>query len=184
MQRSQDMGEPDGAGLTVPLEQFLHELAAGHGDALVSAEAAAAIELFVGALAAQPQRVDSSWSRLLGPVATSRTVSELLRRSRRWLEGARRSGEILGVKTASGRWVYPLRQFRLTSGGHVAVRQRLDEVLRALYVSGDAAGAARWLATPNRLLGGKSPWVALDDRDWAGAVVVAAESQAAAWAAR
>ncbi len=126
----------------------------------------------------------SSWHDLLGAVATPRTVRTLTGASRGELDGARRRGDVLAIRTSNGRWLYPLRQFRPTGGGRMEVLAGLPEVLRALSVSGDSPGAARWLATPNRRLEGLSPWEALTAGDRSPKVVEAARAQAASWSAR
>ena len=126
----------------------------------------------------------SSWRDLLGDLATPRTVCTLIGASRRELEGARRRGDVLAIRPSNRRWLYPLRQLRPTEGRRMEVLAGLPEVLRALYVSGDSAGAARWLATPNRRLEGSSPWETLTAGDRSSQVVEAARAQAAAWAAR
>ena len=126
----------------------------------------------------------ATWQQLLGPVGTPRVVAELLGVSRRALDGARSRGEVLGVRTADGRWVYPLRQFHRDGVGELRVVEGLDEALAALYLCGDPAGAARWLATPNRRLDGETPWHALLEGDRSDAVAQAAQAQAQAWAGR
>ena len=126
----------------------------------------------------------ATWQQLLGPVGTPQVVVALLGVSRRTLDGARSRGEVLGVRTAGGRWVYPLQQFRRDGVGRVSVVEGLDEVLAALCSQGDAAGAARWLATPNRRLDGETPWHALLEGDRSDAVAQAARAQAQAWAGR
>ena len=126
----------------------------------------------------------SSWHDLLGELATPGTVRALTGASRGQLDGARRRGDVLAIRTSNGRWLYPLRQFRPTGGGRMEVLAGLPEVLRALYESGDSAGAARWLATPNRRLGGLSPWESLTTGDRTSQVVEAARAQAAAWSDR
>lgn len=166
----------------VPLRDVLSELSDEHPDtALTDTEAAAARE-FLGALIASRTTGAPGWAELLGPVTTPKVLTGLLNISRQALDKARNRGDVLGVRTSSGNWVYPLRQLRATAG-RVQVRDGLSDVLRTLYAGSDHAGAARWLATPNRLLDNTTPWDALE----AGGlerVVAAAESQVQAWTGR
>lgn len=122
------------------------------------------------------------WPDLLGPVVSSTVAAELLGLTPRQVNQARVKSEVLGIRTTTGRWVYPLRQFRRTSDGQAEVLAGLSEVLHALDPAGRPAGAARWLATPNRLLGGASPWeaVAGEGND----VVEAAHAQSRTWVGR
>lgn len=168
----------------VPLARVLQDLDAAHPGAQLTPHAAAAFERFTQALLTQPRtHLDEAWAQLLGPVATPRVTAELLNITRRRLDHVRDRGEVLGVRTGSGRWVYPLRQFRWTDGT-VRVLHRLEDVLGALYTAGDAAGAARWLATPNRHLRGFTPWETLWGDGTADLVVDAAQSQAGVWSSR
>jgi len=168
---------------TVALHRLLKDLDAAHPGAQFTAEAADLFERFTRALLAeQPPGVDA-WARILGPVATSTVVAELLGLTRRRLDGARARGAVLGVRTSAGRWVYPLGQFRWGEGP-VRVLDGLEEVLRALCVAGEGYGAARWLATANRRLGGATPWEVLHEDRGVDAVIEAARCQGRAWAGR
>lgn len=170
---------------TVPLDHLLDRLRSAHPAARLAPESAAALERFAHALLTGcPGVTGEGWAGILGPVAPSGTVAELLGSSRRSLDRARARAEFLALRTADGRWMYPLQQFHWTSEGKVGALERLGEVLRALYASGDESGAARWLATPNRRLQGDTPWERLHEEAQAGAVVDAAEAQARAWSAR
>lgn len=168
---------------TVALQDVVDEVSAEHADTdLTGTEADTMRRLLGGVLSSRAHR-GSRWAELLGPVATPKVVTSLLGITRQGLDKARDRGDVLGVRTSSGNWVYPLRQLRGTSG-RVKVLDGLPEVLRALYSTGDSAAAARWLATGNRRLGGATPWDALWAGDNLDAVLEAAEAQSRAWTAR
>jgi hypothetical protein len=121
----------------------------------------------------------SSWTDLLGPCLTGRAAAELLGITLAELSRRRRRGHVLGVMTRSRRWVYPTVQFETNERGVTASSAQLEPVLASLLGAADGLGAARWMATPNTLLSGHTPWEALhDDPD---RVLAAAERQANAW---
>ena len=169
---------------SIPLDRFLDGLKAANPSARLTPEAAAALERFMGAvIASRRHETSGTWADLLGPVASSTVVADLLGTTRHGVDRARRRGHILGVRTKAGRWVYPLRQLCWTSEGEIGVLHLLDDVLMALCATGGETGAARWLATPNRHLGGVTPWTALSGQE-AEAVVEAARAQARVWGGR
>ena len=122
------------------------------------------------------------WADFLGPVVEPGVASELLGISTTALGERRDSGAVLGVRTETGRWVYPLAQFRAGEHGQVAVVAGLRDVLTELLASGDGLAAARWLAPPSRRLDAATPWEAFSDQSRLPQVVTAARAQADAWA--
>ena len=181
MTRTEEVERAEG---TIPLDRFLDAFKAANPSSQLTPEGAAALERFMRAvIASKRHEVSKTWADLLGPVASSTVVADLLGTTRHGVDRARRRGHILGVRTKAGRWVYPLRQFHWTGEGHVEVLRLLDDVLLALYATSGETGAARWLATPNRHLGGVTPWTALSGQE-AEAVVAAARAQARLWGGR
>ncbi len=120
----------------------------------------------------------SPWNDILGPCLTTRPAAELMGVSLAELDRRRRRGQVLGVQTRSRRWVYPAAQFQ-ADGASTAATSELQPVLAALLEAADGLAAARWMASPNARLSGRTPWEAL--RDEPDAVVAAAERQARAW---
>lgn len=121
----------------------------------------------------------SPWNDILGPCVTARPAADLLGVCLAELDRRRRRGQVLGVQTRSRRWVYPLAQFRPAGEAIALDASTLQPVLAALLDAADGLAVARWMATPNTQLSGRTPWEALpDDPD---PVVAAAERQARAW---
>lgn len=126
----------------------------------------------------QSQTAGSPWTDVIGPCLTGRVTADLMGVGSAELARRRRRGQVLGVQTRSRRWAYPAAQFR-TDGASTAVRSELQPVLGALLEAADGLAAARWTATPNTRLSGRTPWEALQDDP--GAVLAAAERQAGVW---
>lgn len=131
------------------------------------------------ALMARPVE-DHPWRAILGPVYRSegaaRRLGNLTRQS---LDGRRRRYQVLGVRTADGRWAYPAWQFASDEGG---VMDGMVDVLGILLPVADGLAAARWLRTPNRRLDGSEPLDAIRVGGADVQMIDAASAQAAVWA--
>lgn len=122
---------------------------------------------------AEPNR----WIDVLGQCVTGAVAAALVGVAPREIDRLRREHQLLGIRTIQ-RWVYPTAQFRMADG-QIGFIDGLDEVLARLDPSPDGLAAARWMATPNRRLGGLTPWAALGSRR--GEVLAAAAEIARAW---
>src|SRR5690625_3553148 len=95
-------------------------------------------------------------AELAGPVWTgSKVQAELGLNSRQALEYRRKSGSVLGVKTADGMVLYPILQFYRTAGG-TAVKPGIASMFRVLCEI-DPWSVLVLLHTPAEELGGSTP---------------------------
>lgn len=185
MSWSPGTGTRRAAPVPVRVADVLDAVKANHGDDTVgSADAEMLAALVDGVIRGAQTRGYSRWAEVLGPVLKPGVASKLLDISTTALDKRRDAGAVLGVRTDSGRWIYPLAQFRAGARGGAEVLAGLRDVLVELRTTGDGLASARWLATPNRRLRSATPWQALDDPDRHLQVVAAARAQAAAWAGR
>lgn len=169
----------------VRVADVLDQLKADHlEDTIDPVEATMLVSLTEGLIRGSRSSRRSRLADVLGPVVKPGVASTLLGISTTALDKRRDSGAVLGVRTETGRWVYPLAQFRVGDRGGVEVLAGLRNVLTVLLASGDGLAAARWLATPNRRLAADTPWEALTDQSRQTQVVAAASAQADASAGR
>lgn len=125
------------------------------------------------------RRPTSPLPDLVGPVYTSGGVQSVLDISRQQVADRRQRGTIIAARTADGRWVYPVYQFR--DGD---LRPDVRQVLNTLRSTGapDPWSLAIWFPTDKVELGGVSP-LKLLDAGQIDAVVAHAASTASRWAA-
>lgn len=177
-------GEP--TDLDPALAEFFAASTAAYRDRLLTllrsgrltADALPAPEEFVehGIHARQPT---SPLPELIGPVYTSGGVQSVLGISRQQVADRRQRGTIVAARTADGRWVYPVYQFR--DGD---LRPDVREVLDTLRATGapDPWTLALWFPTDKVDLGGVSP-LKLLDAGRLDTVLALAASTASRWAA-
>lgn len=165
------------------LAQVLDDVKGAHPGAVIEQDAAAALRHLADGLVATSTTTNApSWADVVGPVLTPGAVLGLLGISRAGLDKRRSRDAVLGIQTANGRWVYPLRQF-VAHDGRVQVTPHLPPVLTILTPAAGRLAAARWLGSPNRRLAGRTPWEALHDGRDQAELLAAAAAQADAWGA-
>lgn len=121
-------------------------------------------ENVVGALElGLPRQERSRWANRVGPVYTTGQLQRLLRgaRSRPITDEAvrdrRRSGRLVGFKTADGRWVWPAWQFG-TANSRLLPHEDVIDLWQLLpWQSANALELVSWMIGSRRDLDGVSP---------------------------
>jgi len=115
------------------------------------------------------------WADLVGPFYDTATVASVLGVTVAAVRGRRARGGLLGLRTRSGRVVFPVWQF-----GHGRVLPGLGPVLRVLGDGVSGWTVAAWLRSPDVELDGRTPLQVLaTDPDL---VLLVASRAAAGWA--